>query len=166
MTEAPDPNTRQPFQLRPYRIDDAQELLNLFRETVCRINSRDYDREQIRAWASEDIDVSDWAHRFEGRFVVVAELSGRRIGFGELDSCGHLDRFYVSADHQRQGVGRAILNRLLLEAKSRGLSRVDVDASLTALPFFESLGFTGAVPQTVHVRGVDFLNFRLEHRIS
>ena len=86
-----------------------------------------------------------WAARFEGRFAVVAEpdpeADGRPAGFADLEPDGHIDRFFVSADHQRRGVGRALLDALLAEARRLGLARVFTEASLTARPFFERHGF-------------------------
>ncbi len=35
--------------------------LALFRDTIRQVNSRDYSPEQIRAWASDDIDPVAWA---------------------------------------------------------------------------------------------------------
>src|SRR5438552_9407113 len=95
--------------LRAYKPDDAPALLALFRDTIRRVNARDYAPDQIRAWASDDIDPAQWASRFARRFVAVAEESGKPVGFAELEADGHIDRVYVSADHQRQGVGRSLL---------------------------------------------------------
>jgi hypothetical protein len=54
------------FTLRPYRPADAPDLLALFRDTIRRVNSRDYSPPQIRAWASDDIDPVRWAEWFDG----------------------------------------------------------------------------------------------------
>ena len=91
------------MQLRAYREEDAPALLALFRDTIRRVNARDYSPEQVRAWASEDIDPGGWAGRFAGRFAVVVESGERAIGFADLEPDGHIDRFFVSADHQRRG---------------------------------------------------------------
>jgi putative acetyltransferase len=152
--------------LRPYRPDDAPHLLALFRDTIRRINCRDYDPEQIRAWASNDIDPAEWAARFEGRFVVVAELSDEHVGFAELEPNGHIDRFYVSADFQRCWVGRMMLRALCDEAQSQRITRLFTEASITARPFFEAHGFRVITPQTVTLRGVKFLNFKMERAES
>jgi putative acetyltransferase len=152
--------------LRPYRPDDAAALLELFRDTIRRVNSRDYSPEQIRAWASDDIDPDAWAGRFAGRFVVVAEEAGRPVGFAELESSGHIDRVYVSADHQGQGVGRALIEAVLAEEQRLGLPRLFLEASITARPFFEARGFTVVAPQVVTLRGVEFVNYRMERVLS
>ena len=148
--------------LRSYSPDDAPALLALFRDTIRRVNSRDYAPDQIAAWASDDIDPVRWAERFEDGFVVVAEEAGRPVGFAELEPNGYLDRVYVSADHQRQGIGRRLLEALLDEARRVGHARLFVEVSITARPFFESLGFAVLAPQVVTCRGVEFVNYRME----
>jgi GNAT superfamily N-acetyltransferase len=137
-------------------------LLALFRDTIRRVNCRDYSPEQIAAWASDDIDTVRWAARFGGRFVPVAEEDGRIAGFAELEADGHLDRFYVSADHQRRGVGRLLLDALVGEARRLGIARLFTEASITARPFFERQGFTVLAPQVATCRGVEFVNYRME----
>lgn len=52
--------------LRMYRPDDAPALFALCRDTIRRVNSRDYNPEQIRAWAADDVDRQVWTDRFSG----------------------------------------------------------------------------------------------------
>src|SRR3982074_771472 len=118
--------------LRPYRQDDAPALLALFRDTIRRVNSRDYSPAQIAAWASDDIDTVAWFGRFAGRFVPVAEEAGRPAGFAGVGPGGHIDRVYFSADHQRRGIGRQLLAAVVAEARRVGLSRLFTEASITA----------------------------------
>jgi putative acetyltransferase len=148
--------------LRPYRTDDAAALLALFQDTIRRVNSRDYAPNQIAAWASDDLDVAGWSSRFEGRFVPVAEENGRPVGFAELEPTGHIDRMYVSADHQGRGIGRLLLSAVVAEARRAGMVRLFAEVSTTARPFFEANGFVVLAPQVVTVRGVDFVNYRME----
>jgi putative acetyltransferase len=152
--------------LRPFRPDDAPALLTLFRDTIRRVNCRDYSPVQIAAWASDEIDPDKWASGFTGRFVVVADDAGRLAGFAELEANGHLDRFYVSADHQGQGVGRGLMAELVAEARRLGLVRLFVEVSITARPFFEAQGFAVLTPQIVVCRGVEFVNYRMERVLA
>lgn len=152
--------------LRPYRPDDAPALLALFRDTIRRINSRDYSPAQVAAWASDDIDTSRWFGRFTGRYVLVAEQPGRVVGFAELEPNGHIDRVYVSADHQRSGIGQQLLAALVAEARRAGLARLFTEASITARPFFEAQGFVTLAPQVVRCRGAEFVNYRMERRLT
>ena len=148
--------------LRLYQPDDAPALLALFRDTIRRINSRDYSPAQIVAWASDDIDTVSWFGRFAGRYVPVAEEDGRPVGFAELEADGHIGRVYVSADHQRCGIGRQLLTAVVAEARRAGLARLFTEASITARPFFEAQGFMMLAPQVVTCRGAEFVNYRME----
>jgi putative acetyltransferase len=152
--------------LRPYQPDDAPALLALFRDTIRRVNSRDYSPTQIAAWASDDIDTDFWSGRFTGRFVPVAEEAGCPVGFAELESNGHIDRVYVSADHQGRGIGRQLLDAVVGEARRVGIVRLFTEASITARPFFEAHGFTVLAPQVVTCRGAEFINYRMERVLA
>ena len=152
--------------LRTYRPDDAPALLTLFRDTIRRVNCRDYAPDQIRAWASDDIDPQVWAGRFAGRFVAVADEAGRAVGFADLEASGHIDRVYVSADHQGRGVARLLLSAVVGEAQRLGVARLFTEASITARRFFESQGFVVLTQQVVTLRGVEFVNYRMERVLT
>lgn len=148
--------------LRLFRAEDAAALLALFRDTIRSVNCRDYSPTQIAAWASDEIDPVAWAERFLGRFVVVAVSEERPVGFAELEPDGHIDRVYVAADHQGEGIGGKLLTEILAEARRIGLQRLHVEASITARAFFERQGFVVLVQQVVMSRGVEFVNYRME----
>ena len=148
--------------LRPYQCDDAPALLALFRDTIRRVNSRDYSPAQIAAWAPENIDTVSWSERFDGLYVPVAEEAGRVVGFAELEQDGHIDRVYVSADHQRRGIGQQLLAAVVAEARGAGIARLFTEASITARPFFEAQGFIVLTPQVVTCRGAELVNYRME----
>jgi putative acetyltransferase len=152
--------------LREFRPGDEPPLLALFRNTIRRVNARDYSAEQVAAWAPDDLDERAWADRFAGRFVIVAEAAGEPVGFGELEPGGHLDRLFVAADHLRRGIGQMILEALIAEARRRSIARLTVDASITARRFFERAGFRTVAQQTVTRRGVSFVNYRMEMALA
>ena len=60
---------------------DAAAILALFKDTIRRVNSRNYVPEQIRAWASDEIDHVAWAQRFGSQLLesVFAEARARSI---------------------------------------------------------------------------------------
>lgn len=152
--------------LRPYRPDDAPALLASFRNTSRQVNSRDYSPAQVAAWSSDDIDTVRWFGRFEGRFVPVAEECDRPVGGAELEADGHIGRVYVSADQQRRGIGQLLLAAVVAQARRVARARLFTQATITARPFFEAQGFVLLAPQVVTVRGVDFVNYRMERVIA
>ncbi|OWK40348.1 putative acetyltransferase [Fimbriiglobus ruber] len=151
------------MEIRHFRPDDIPTLVALFRDTIRRVNSRDYSPEQVRAWAPDDVDPARWA-TLTDRFTVVAEMGGHVAGFADLETDGHVDRFFVHADYQRQGVGRALLAALVAEAVRVGMGRLFAEVSITARPFFTRHGFSVLAEQVIQVRGVSMTNFRMERR--
>jgi putative acetyltransferase len=151
--------------LRRFREDDLPTLIELFRDTVRRVNVRDYTPEQVQAWAPDEIDRTKW-RSFEGRFAIVAEFDGRIVGFADLEANGHLDRFFVHAETQSRGVGRAMLQEVVAESRRLSLPRIFAEVSVTARPFFERCGFVMLAEQTVEVRGQLLRNYRMERTLS
>jgi putative acetyltransferase len=149
------------LHVRRYQPEDAAALVALKGDTIRRINSCDYTAAQVEAWAPDDAAASKWPQRVSGRFVVVAEDEGHLVGFGDLEPDGHIDQFFVHADHQRGGVGRALLQALLAEAARNGVARVFSEVSITARPFFQAHGVHVDAEQVVVARGVKFVNFRM-----
>lgn len=54
---------------------------------------------------------------------------------------GHVRHFAVHPDHLRKGVGRAIYNACLSQARDAGAVRMEAWSSLQAVAFYERLGF-------------------------
>ena len=54
---------------------------------------------------------------------------------------GHVRHFAVHPQHVRKGVGRALYDACLAQARSLGLVRMEAWSSLQAVPFYKSLGF-------------------------
>jgi putative acetyltransferase len=151
-----------PIAIRPYQIDDASDLVTLFRASV-RITARhDYADSQVQAWAPDLIDRESFARRCAAKSTWIAECEHCIAGFSDIESDGHIDMLYVHPDFQRRGVARALLNHIESVARAGGLERLYTEASITARPFFEAAGFQVLAAQTVTVRGQPMTNYRME----
>ena len=151
--------------IRPYGVTDAAALTNLFRSSVREVASQDYTASQIRAWAPDEIDAVQFGRRCEAKSTWVAEIQGRIAGFSDLEPDGHIDMLYVHPDFVRRGVARALLEHLEEAARTNALRRLYTEASLTARPVFEAMGFRMVAPQTVTIRGESMTNYRMEKRL-
>lgn len=152
--------------IRPFVAADAESIARLFHETVREINSRDYSPSQIQAWAPDDLNFRDWANRDQGRWVYVADDRGAIAGFCELEPNGHIDCFYCHKNYQGRGVGRQLYQTLEAQAINRSIHRLFVEASITAKPFFQKMGFQLLREQTVTVRGQRFVNYAMAKAIA
>lgn len=153
------------MRLRPYASRDCPALAELFYQTVHRVNARDYDPEQLGAWAPERVDLAVWDASFRTHDTLIAEEDGGIWGFadlGERDGTGYLDRLYVRWDRQGQGVATALCDALERKARQLGFSAICTDASITARPFFLARGYRVIREQRVERRGVWLTNFRME----
>ena len=150
------------WNVRGYHPREVVALARLFTRTVREVNARDYSPEQIDAWAPEKTDINHWNLRLRGRTVLVAESDSDIVGFVAWEADGHLDLLYVDYRHQRRGIGTALCRPMEKSAVERQIPRIYTEASITARPFFEAMGFKVVAPQTVTFGGMDFKNFRME----
>jgi predicted GNAT family N-acyltransferase len=78
------------------------------------------------------------------------------IGTGRMLASGKIGRMAVRTDMRQQGVGRAVLDALVSEARAQGLAGVSLGAQLSAVGFYQRAGFA---PQ-----GDVFIDAGIDHR--
>ncbi|MBM6952400.1 GNAT family N-acetyltransferase [Enorma phocaeensis] len=143
--------------MRPEELGDA---VRLFVDAVHQINRADYAPEQLDAWAPDDAAFRAQLQNKLASSLTLAACDGDTlVGFGSLLGAGELDMLYVDPGHLRRGVGRALVQALEQEACRRGSSHLTAYASITARPFFESMGYCVVRENTVLRRGVVLQNF-------
>lgn len=151
------------IKVRLFETQDAEQIAQLFPDTVHAVNSRDYSTRQVSVWAPGDIHFRDWVEVCSSHFTYVADDEGVIAGFGELEPHGHIDCFYCHKNYQRCGVGSQIYRAIEAKALELLLSRLFVEASITATPFFRRMGFAVVKEQMVLRRGEAFINYVMEN---
>ena len=73
--------------------------------------------------------------------AVAYDDAGKAIATARLLPDGQVGRMVVKKDWRRRGIGAALLDALIQEARKRGLSEVRLSAPLQALEFYRSQGF-------------------------
>jgi predicted GNAT family N-acyltransferase len=86
--------------------------------------------------------------------IAVAQ-DGTPIGTGRLLPDGRIGRMAVLAQWRGHGVGRALLRALLDAALQRGDADIHLHAQLSALGFYERMGFCAS--------GAEFLDAGIRH---
>lgn len=92
------------------------------------------------------------------RYYVVEEAGGAILGAGGWSASppaggaarpdlAHIRHLVTDHRRQRQGIGRALMARILGDAAASGAREADCLATRTAVPFYQAMGFTplGAV---------------------
>lgn len=152
------------MNIRLYQKSDSLPLAELFFNTIRTVNRQHYSDEQVKAWAPDlsTWDMQAWEKKFENKWVFVAQEGEELAGFGELEPNGHIDRFYIAESAVGKGVGRLIYKAIEEKAKEQKITRLFVEASITARPFFQKMGFGLVKEQVVERNGVKFTNFVME----
>ena len=130
------------FPLRPFLPADTMALRELFAQSIEELTADDYDEDQRLAWAASAEDADAFRARLGGMLTLVVQVEGEYLGFGALKDNKTIDMLYVHPDFASEGVGSAIADALEKIAGARGAKAVTVDASDTAMPFFEGRGYT------------------------
>ncbi|MDI4665958.1 GNAT family N-acetyltransferase [Xanthobacter autotrophicus] len=133
--------TAAKLSLRPYLPADAPVLAALFRASIMELTGEDYDEEQQEAWSAAADDEDAFAARLAGALTLVALGGGAPVGFLALKDNAHIDLLYVAPDAAGTGVARALCDAAETLAKARGTRKLTVDASDTALGFFQHRGY-------------------------
>ena len=88
-----------------------------------------------------------------GTYWLAQEADGRIVGAGgwtraapqpaEGDGArtGHVRHVVTDADCVRRGIGRALMSRVMEQAREAGVQRLDCLSTRTAVPFYANLGF-------------------------
>ena len=150
------------MELRAYRPSDCETLARLFYDTVHTVNAKDYREEQLRVWATGEVDLEAWNQSFLEHHTVVALVGNVLAGFGDVDKTGYLDRLYVHKDYQGQGIATAICDEL---EGAFPVEKISTHASITAKPFFLGRGYRVAREQQVLRQGIALTNFVMEKSI-
>lgn len=129
------------MDIRRFRVGDEVALFHVFSSAVHEVAAHDYTPEQIDAWAPADLDAKEWMDRVRSNRPFVAEHDEEIVGYADIQSGGYIDQFFVSGAHPRRGIGTMLMERVLQEAKSLGLTELTSDVSKTAEPFFLRHGF-------------------------
>ncbi|NLR75018.1 GNAT family N-acetyltransferase [Leeia aquatica] len=109
----------------------------------------------VSRFEPEPSEALEYAKRFEcmdNCYSFVAIHEGRVIGFGSIfmlnrvrGGCSAvIEDLVVAQDMQGHGVGRALLEKLLEQARGKGCFKVSLEAADSALSFYEACGFSRA----------------------
>lgn len=153
---------RTDLTIRNYSPDRADEIADLYHRAVHAIDPAVYPAAQQEAWAPTPPDYGSWSRRLASKQPFMAVIDGRVAGFIELEVDGHIDCLYTHPDFQGQGVASALYAHLVREARVRGVTRLYVEASLVAKPFFERRGFSVLHRNEVERNGVRLVNFSMQ----
>ncbi|MEM8592475.1 MAG: GNAT family N-acetyltransferase [Pseudomonadota bacterium] len=79
---------------------------------------------------------------------------------------GHIRHVVTDDRHLRRGIGRALMARSFATARASRIRQMECWATLTAVPFYEAVGFSKVGPMVVQLQGaIDFPAMRMERAL-
>lgn len=78
----------------------------------------------------------------QGRILAAGGWSQRSpLGGAESGTTGHVRHVATDPDVVRQGIGRMVMERVMIDAREAGVIWLDCLSTRTAVPFYRALGF-------------------------
>jgi putative acetyltransferase len=132
--------------VRPMRDDEARSFLEIHGRSVRGLAAEHYSTGVIAAWAGPvpitDNAVRGFLKNADHEIRLIAELDGEPVGLGSLvvDNA-ELRACYVVPEAARRGVGSALVTEMERIARDRGLTHLELHASINAELFYTRLGY-------------------------
>ncbi len=152
------PQKQRLMNIRRFQPGEELALFEVYYSAIHLIARDNYSEEQLNAWAPSDLDRQLWVNRIRGINPFVAEIDGEPVGYADVQQNGYIDHFFVSGNHPRKGVGKALMQVLHNEAELLPIKELTSNVSRTAQPFFERFGFVVVEQRKPVIRGVEVPN--------
>lgn len=139
------------IKIRPYQAEDTQAILDIINYNI--LNSTALYDYNIRSYEQQKAILDDKIAK--GFPVIVAELDGVVTGFGMYSEFRFREAYkytvehsvYVNNDFHGKGIGKILLQELIILAKKQGLHTMIgvIDAeNQSSISFHEKFGFKTA----------------------
>jgi putative acetyltransferase len=132
----------QAFVIRAALAADASAMAELCQRAICDTNAKDYPPAIIDSIAA-NFSADEVLRRMADRKVFAAFDGQTLVGTVSLGP-DKVHSVFVRANLQRRGVGRRMMAFIEDIARADGRRALVLSSSLTAVPFYASLGYTEA----------------------
>lgn len=149
------------IEIIEYAHHFKKDIPTLFTNTIHKTCNKDYSQVQLDAWASPNINFKIWEEKVVKSEPYLAIIQNKLVGFVEFYE-DYIDCFYIHHEYQGMGIGKSLLEHVLAIAKNNNISKIKVDASITAKPFFEKFGFKQIKMNHIKRCEEELINFSME----
>jgi len=145
---------------------DVPVLAALYAHTARTLGGWCYTPEQVAAWSSFGAHTPAFRDYVLGSRTWVAQRpegadSEDLLGFCGIDAHGHVHSLYVRADHNRRGLGTALLAHAMADARERGLQHFSAWCTPFSEPVFARAGLVVVERPLAEFEGVSFRRCRM-----
>jgi GNAT superfamily N-acetyltransferase len=130
--------------------DDVPAMSRVLTASITQLCAADHGNDPVAlaAWTANKTEEGVTAMMArQGLRVLVAELDGAIAAVGAADTDGKIGLNYVAPEARFRGVSKALLARLEDELRAMGFVEGRLEATETALRFYQSAGWHSDGPQ-------------------
>lgn len=141
-----------PYEVRWAKTEEWAPAMKMIWKTFLKYEGEDYTEEGIRNFLEFITDDDLYVSFLKGDYQMMVALDKERvIGAASVRSYNHLSLLFVDEEYHRQGVGRALMNRMCEYLKKEvGEKYMSLNAAPYAVNFYRKLGFRAVRPEDVY----------------
>lgn len=125
--------------IRRFKKEDALEISRIIKECFLSLDLGKH----TKAGITQQIEYNspdNLIKRSEKINYYVAEINGKLVGICGFDE-NKIYTFFVNLHHHKQGIGSKLLQRIIKEAKNKGIKKLTAWSTIYAYPFYIKYGF-------------------------
>jgi GNAT superfamily N-acetyltransferase len=127
------------MKIRKFQNKDARKLSYLIRRALNEVNIKDYPKRVI-VYLSKQNTPSKLIEKSKRRDIYVIVDGDRILGTASLEN-NNIFSVFVNPTYHGKGIGQRLVGYIERVAKKRGIDRLELPSSLTAVGFYEKLGY-------------------------
>ncbi|MCA9917247.1 MAG: GNAT family N-acetyltransferase [Anaerolineales bacterium] len=129
------------MEIRAATLADAEAIWQLHNRSILALCVADYSQEKLADWVGHST-LARQQERLQKHRVFVAEQDSQLIGFVRWNpATNELCSLFVDPDFVRRGVASMLMETAREDALACGVTKFWLDASLTAVPFYQATGW-------------------------
>lgn len=144
------------MKIRVAQESDVPELAEIYAQTVRVDGLEHYTLEQTQAWATFALNKRHFRKFILDVTTFLAVDETGILGFAGIGKDGHIASVYVRHDALHQGVGTALMKKVLEYGQTQEITRFYAEASRFSLGLFKKFGFQVYDTEIVERQGVEF----------
>ena len=152
--------------IRPATPNDIDRIHEIHTSAIRELCIQDYTPEQIEAWTNNRTPEGYLRYIEQFQFYVV-ELDGKVVGYARYSTkSNEYCSLFVDPDYVRRGIATELSNFVFQDAIVQGLDHLWLNGSMTAIPFYETVGFAREYEKTYWFQDVPLECVRMRKNLG
>lgn len=130
---------KRDVKIREFRREDLEAVKRLIYNTI-EVSYHDVYPEKAIEHFKEHHSEEHILNDARDGYTIILECNGKIIGTGTLLGT-NIRRVFIDPSYQHKGFGKLIMRKLEEQSLAKGIVILDLDSSLIAKRFYDSLGY-------------------------